>query len=261
VRKRYRILLVVLLVAVVGGLAWQVLRPREPVYKGKSLSYWLGKACVFLDGEWDGEAEDAVRQIGTNAIPTLLQMLRAKDSALTGKLLDLAEKQPFLTIRHTSAYQRNAQAARAFLILEASAKEAVPALIEIYDQNISEMSQLNTASALGSIGPAAKSAVPSLLRGMNSPDEDVRSLSIQALGEIHAEPALVVPVLVKSLQDTKSGIKCDAAEALGEFGAEAKVVAPVLLQLLTDPDSSVRDAATNALKVIDPEAAIKAGVN
>jgi hypothetical protein len=71
-RKRFRSLLAVLLVAVVGGLAWQVTRPREPVYQGKPLSYWLVRPA--RDPNFN-----ALRALGTNAIPTLLQMLRAKD--------------------------------------------------------------------------------------------------------------------------------------------------------------------------------------
>jgi hypothetical protein len=37
------ILVAVLLVVVFGVLAWEVLRPHEPVYQGKSLSIWLAE--------------------------------------------------------------------------------------------------------------------------------------------------------------------------------------------------------------------------
>src|SRR4051794_29446211 len=104
-------------------------RVREPVYHGKPLTFWLGAFSLrpgfsLAVPEEMLSSEEAVRHIGTNAIPTLLQGLRANDSALTRKLLDLVESQHFIKIRRTPAYQRNAQAAAAFEILGASAKEA-----------------------------------------------------------------------------------------------------------------------------------------
>src|SRR4051812_21119456 len=151
-RKRFRIILAIVIAALVGGAVWQVVRPRqrEPVYQGKPLSFWLGAPYSNRDYRvTTREVEEALSQIGTNAIPTLLQSLRAKDSALTSKILDLAEKQRFITIRHTPAWQQNGEAAIGFQILGASAKEAVPALIEIYNQNISGSSRVQTAYALG----------------------------------------------------------------------------------------------------------------
>ena len=40
-RKRSRALLAVLIAAILGGVAWEVLRESEPVFKGKPLSYWV----------------------------------------------------------------------------------------------------------------------------------------------------------------------------------------------------------------------------
>ncbi len=39
--KKRGIQLAVLVVALLGGLVWLVLRPREPVYQGQPLSAWL----------------------------------------------------------------------------------------------------------------------------------------------------------------------------------------------------------------------------
>jgi len=41
VGKKKRILFAVLVLAVLGFLAWEVFRGREPVYQGKTLSEWL----------------------------------------------------------------------------------------------------------------------------------------------------------------------------------------------------------------------------
>jgi HEAT repeat protein len=236
-------------------------RPREPVYKGRPLSVWLEDYDFSPVVGVTHEADDAVRHIGTNAIPALLRLLRRSDPPpWKRELLDLADKLDLIKSQHVSAWALNWRAASAFKVLGSEGRDGVPALIEIYNQNVSEWSRVYTVIALGGIGPAAKQAVPSLLQGMNSTDYPLHFACMRVLGQIHAEPTLVVPVLAKSLQDSDAKHRVTVAQALGNFGAEAKVVAPVLLQLLTDPDSSVRDAATNALKAIDPEAAAKAGV-
>jgi hypothetical protein len=54
------------------------------VYQGKRLSGWLRE--YRSRGDVDG-AVQAVQQIGTNAIPTLLKMLCAKDSTLLAELV------------------------------------------------------------------------------------------------------------------------------------------------------------------------------
>ncbi|MDB6112063.1 MAG: repeat protein [Pedosphaera sp.] len=251
-RKRSRILLVVLLVAGLGGRAWQVLRPREPNYQGKPLSYWLGKSV--------GMGAAAVRQTGTNAIPTLLRMLRARDSAFFLRLVALAQRQHVVKIEYTTAAERHRQAMLGFLFLNDGAKEAVPALMEIYEHGVSMSSRADTALALGFVGPVASPAVPLLLPGVNHTNHSIRMASIQALGGIHAEPALVVPVLLKLLGKGDPEVRTKAAEGLRQFGTDAKIAAPILLPFLNDPDLSVRTEATNVLKRIDPDAAAKAGV-
>ena len=105
------IALAVLFVALVGVIVWQVAQPAdEPIYKGKPLSGWL-KAYVNNAKSSDDpqllKVNEAVRQAGTNAIPTLLRLLRAKDSALKLKLMDLAEIQHIIKIRFTPAEELN----------------------------------------------------------------------------------------------------------------------------------------------------------
>src|SRR5205823_6495064 len=97
--KRLCIVFAIPLVAILGLFACQMLQPHEPpeqVYQGRPLSVWLRGFTddKIMDSDQDRDRTyKAVRQIGTNAIPTLLQMLGAKDSALKLKLIALAKKQ------------------------------------------------------------------------------------------------------------------------------------------------------------------------
>ncbi len=128
------------------------------------------------------------------------------------------------------------------------AAPAVPDLISILDRE-DDTSEL-AARALGRIGPAAKQAIPSLLRGARNDGSRIR-----ALGGIHQEPELVVPALTNCLSealplDVYTRIYC--AEALGQFGTNATPAVPFLIKVLGDPNSNVRRAASNALQQISP---------
>ncbi|HXD01004.1 MAG TPA: HEAT repeat domain-containing protein [Verrucomicrobiae bacterium] len=205
--------------------------------------------------------DDALRHIGTNAIPTLLQMLRAKDSPLKTKFIELLGRETSARIKITPAVDKDYEARVAFQALGADASNAVPLLLQIYAEKISLDSQCQTIGALGGIGPAAKSAIPTLLRALNPTNEmEVRHHSVLALGKIHSEPASVVPELVKLLHDSDAQLRRYDAEALGEFGTNAKSAIPDLTIMLNDGYSHARYMATNALKQIDPEAAAKAGI-
>jgi HEAT repeat protein len=261
--KRLRIIFVVLIAAVVCGVVWQVSRARGPVYQGKRLSVWLknydpNPVTPFATR---AEADEAVRQIGTNAIPMLLRLLQANDPPWKLKVFALLDKQRFIKINPFHASKLNWEAMSAFGALGPGAADAVPALIEIFERNISKQSRSAAAGALGAIGPAAKSAIPVLLKGMTNSDINLRANLLYALGRIRSAPELVVPVLCDSLKDKRSFVSVCAVQALGDFGAGAKPAIPALVKLLQDQNSDIRANATNALKKIDPEAAAKAGVN
>ncbi len=194
--KWVHIALAVWLATLAGLITWEVLRLREPVYHGKRLSVWLNAYRMHgLAGveTWQvrveqQEADEAVRHAGTNALPTLLRMLRAKDSALKVKFMELAERQHVIKIRHTPAEELNYRACWAFKVLRAKAQSAVPSLIEIANQDISHGPQCYAIAALGAIGPPAQEAIPRLLGWATNADSMVRYYAVNALAGIRAEP-------------------------------------------------------------------------
>jgi len=96
-RNRYRILLAVWALLLLGLIAWPVLRRREPVYQGKQVSVWLvqyAQNIGFLPGlpgpenpQLEKEAETAIGHIGTNAVPIYLRMIRSGESPLARVLM------------------------------------------------------------------------------------------------------------------------------------------------------------------------------
>jgi hypothetical protein len=235
------------------------------------LRTWLREARGQSNRQTRGRADAAVRHIGTNAIPTLLEMLRQKDSPLTSKLIPwwgrhIAEM-PHLPslIRFPPWYRNQAQilnseAERGFEILGTNAQQTVTALMEVYEQNISPSSQLYAHGSLSAIAVAAPGTVPSFLRWAADTNQSVRLLAVSALSQGRHEPSLVVPALSKCLSDTNNDVRAFAAQGLGWYGAEARQAVPALVPLLSDPCVPARRAAINALQKIDPEAAAKAGV-
>jgi len=283
-RKLVQVSLALLLIGVAGVVAFQLLCPRErePAYQGKALRVWL-QEWFFVVGRDEQvmqtreRAEDAVRHIGTNAIPTLLEMLRKQDSPTLIKMSDL-----WMRYVHTNrrvrawagpwlmpAWFKNqalyvgAEGALGFKMLGPDAWPAVPALTELCEHYNSTNPlrnpdhQMGVLHALIWIGPAA---TPSFLRWAASSNLADRKCGVIGLGTVRPESSVAVPLLSTSLSDTNPDIRWMAAASLGNYGSEARQAVPALVQLLHDPSGVVRCSTTEALKKIDPEAATKAGV-
>ncbi|MGA2245726.1 MAG: hypothetical protein ABSH48_12060 [Verrucomicrobiota bacterium] len=235
----------------------------EPEYQDRPLSYWVVQLADSDSQAERDQAALAVRSIGTNAIPVLLQMLGTPESPFRTKFLAWRRGwyRPFGF--HIWQPPNNLGRAQAgFRQLGSSAAPAVPDLLKIRDENRSREFLDHTAAILGNIGPDAKAAVPSLLRAAVSTNRAEHSLDFEALGKIHAEPGLAVPVLVQVISNSPAD-RYYAVAAAGQFGSDAKAAVPILVALLGDPSiSSVsprgtgyvsdRENIERALQKIDP---------
>jgi tetratricopeptide (TPR) repeat protein len=160
-------LIVLFLALAVGGVMWLALPPREPSYQGKTLSEWLSPYIVidYAPGEEPTKAQedqcrDAIRHMGTNAIPLLLRMLKAKDSPAKIKIAELLDRQDFIRIPFSSADYQNRKAEIGFNLLGDIATNAAPALIDIYLHPPSPDSQEIANQVLMSLYPAPCVATP-----------------------------------------------------------------------------------------------------
>jgi HEAT repeat protein len=289
------------LVAVAVAVAWPW-SSGEPFYNGKQLSFWLQayglpggrRLSQPAAGPSQAEADEAVRGIGTNAIPELLRMLVYRRSPLLAPLLQAAEMLHFRQARNTIEYERNHEALGGLRALGEKAAGATPELIKLYDSHPDAFSRQFIVMALGIIGSNAKEGVPVVLRATTNASPVVRIDATAALGYIRADPARVVPVLILCLRDTNVDVRRNAISSLEQFGQEAKSATPALLQLLRDekydpaaaprpakyrsgpisvemgppatrggpfgPPFDLGGAAAAALWEIDPDAAAKAGL-
>jgi hypothetical protein len=134
--------LTVVLVAIT--LWWK----REPRYQGRPLSDWLTDLCapgptimpkvsyfippppfqVNTGTPQGAKAEEALREIGTNAFPTLLAMLRRTNSTVDLWVDTKLKKQPLVTTRFATADEANLLSLYALRILSTN---ALPALNDV----------------------------------------------------------------------------------------------------------------------------------
>ena len=121
---RRRLALAVVGVACVVILAFVLTRQREPPVDGHPISYWMDK----LGGSASERvaASNAFRKLGTNAVPWLVEQLKAKDSKVDIWLQSLAAKQSLIRFNWRSAQERRESAKYGFEIIPDLAQDAVP---------------------------------------------------------------------------------------------------------------------------------------
>ncbi|HEY1377138.1 MAG TPA: HEAT repeat domain-containing protein [Gemmataceae bacterium] len=108
------------------------------------------------------------------------------------------------------------------------------------------MVRSRAATALGRLGPAARSELTDLLGLARDAAADVRRAVAEAVAGIDRQPTTVAAVR-GLLADADAGVRRAAAEALGHFGQPARAVARDLVRAQDDPDPDVGRAATQAL--------------
>lgn len=253
--------------------AVQVAQGKEPYYDGKPLSDWLLARP-------DVEQQNAISQMGTNAIPTLLEILGATERTAkrVAARLDNKGLQQFVSTDDFKIEEFQAYAIRGFAILGTNAEPAIPQMVKLLKN---ENTSFNAAQALAVVGPKGFAA---LTNSMSSPTRDssmlalaekddsdpktVTQLLINALNdespEIRAnaadslrdrDPAMAIPALTKALDDKSSSVRWWAASALGSYGVAAKGASEKIFAIYTNaPDQLIFEA----LGKVDPEMAGKA---
>jgi hypothetical protein len=214
----------------------------EPIYDGKTLSEWL----VTKSGH---PSEDAIRQIGTNGIPTLIDILGIRDKntkAVLAKLKSEELKQEF-TNKSANLEDLRSLAVDGFAILGTNAESAVPQLTKMFNRRDETLFQ--TIRALTKVGPKGMYV---LTNSMNNSDERVRNNLIWVLGEEGGNGPAITQILVDGLKDSNFANRGNAAEFLA--GKDPDVAIPALIPMLDDTGYYPRARAAIALGRFGPSA-------
>ena len=258
--KPLRNVFVVVLATVLVPTFWFAWSTREPAYQGRTLTAWLrdiepnNPAAVGRGVQ----AQQAVRQIGSNAIPRLLQLLRAHDTKLKTDIVTWLQDQSGKYLGDSQASARWLMAARGFRALGKEGESAVPELRKIILgpdlesipyaidalegigspqgvpilletlESASPSARLAAITSLANHRGRATTAVPDLVKVLATRDFSVRAQAVRALGEIAAQPELTVPALIRCLSDTNGNVRAAAARSLGAFGTNAISALPAL---------------------------------
>ena len=134
--RRHYIALAAMLVMLAGVAVWQGLREREPVYQGKRLSFWL-ESLYKAKGNQDevDRAEQPIRNIGTNALPVLIERLHAQDSRMKQLVMKWARKQKLVHFHFTLDRVRRDEAIGGYAALGPMARGQIPRLSDTLVHN------------------------------------------------------------------------------------------------------------------------------
>ena len=127
-RRRY-ILIVGYSTATILAAALTLTLPREPSWNGYPLRSWLqsgyGSGMTHGDSDQD-EADEAIRHIGTEALPILIRELGATDSPIRWRLFQFCQNHSVPWFRHEYPDERRSRAVAAFQALRGLAAPALP---------------------------------------------------------------------------------------------------------------------------------------
>jgi HEAT repeat protein len=286
VRKHRKLVTALVGFAAAALLIALLARDRQPTYQGQRLSALLEIYGSHPDDpQVAANAENALRHIGTNAIPFLLQWISYEPSPLRTKLDSLIEKVPdrWRPRWMDSPGSRSFDAAVAFAVLGAAGSNAIPhltkqavtatneqgtqratiALSGIGPQALPALLEMTTNShtmiryfaiaAISTLGQSASPALPRLIKSLDDPQVEVSCCAADALGRLALDPATSIPALTNLLTNADPARRAYAARGLGGFAQAARPAARHLQNALLDPDGWPQDEARRALDAIAPE--------
>jgi HEAT repeat protein len=270
-----------LMAAALAGFAWLVLRPHEPMYHGKPLSYWLQDA--YQRGAYQIEAsnttaEKAIHELGANSVPYLIRLASTRYDSAPRRLLEAFAREPNLATLHLPRQEYKLQMSIwGFRLLGPQAKDAVPALIRLLTDK-DGWTRMDAAACLARIGPEAESAVPALLAGLQATNinrqayQNLRYWSLFALGEMGSRARSAVPQLETMTNDVAARLALikirqqprqpfleqlkdmsdpetwrQTAWLVGSLGTNAEPAIPLLLDVVAQSNLNFRATALGVL--------------
>ena len=272
--KRTRWLLGLAGVIILTALVARVIRPSEPTYQGRTLSEWLR---VYREGpDRREQASMAVRQIGTNAFPFLLDWI-AHDRPVSqlrnvvGHLLELVpwRLRPAKWVDWASnepGPSRPDLAELGLQILGDQARTLLPELTRLArDPASSWGTSVHAIRCMNYIGKAAVPYLSAQLADTNAPYRGNVILLMCGLPTVCSNLDVFLPPLIRCLDDPdptvrrstfegldfmahRPGAVIPFLETLGEYGSQARPAIPVLLPLAARWQVDFRDPNLNDFK-------------
>jgi hypothetical protein len=261
--KRHKILLLTsgLIVTLV---CWAFVRSdSEPSFGGKPLSKWAMKYGFnpTPQGE-DKEAVAAIRHIGTNAIPTLLEWVQyqpTKRNPSLPKMLQymrlLTSSTPFRPKKNEERIPYQYLAPSVFDVLGPQAKGAIPKLNQLMNSHNDPMVIRQAAFSLGFLGKHLGNEVsPLLIAALTNQQSCVRLAALGGIRFMGTNAIPVLPVLTQTLNDNDEKVARWAIMTLGKLKIQPEIAVPALIASMKDSRVNVRGPAAAYLAMFGTDA-------
>jgi HEAT repeat protein len=195
---------------------------NEPSYNGRTLTEWTRDIDPHLAVMVGHEPPEwtAIRQMGTNAIPTLLKWMADKDPPEPQK--------PNLAPCYNHVQSERAELA--FWILGETGRLAIPELTQLALTTKNPERVEMCVHALAHIGPAS---MPSFIKILENGTYRARFSAMEWLPAVHADYSPAMPALIKCLTDKDESLGFRAAQTLSEAPIPESILVPALTNALT----------------------------
>ena len=264
--KRRKWVLAMAVVAVATTLIALLTRSNEPTCQGKTLTKWVEIYGQEIDSAVQGspvrhEGADAIRTIGTNALPFLVEWTSfdAPDSSVRYSAARFLFRSGLFArdgavakwCRFEREIDRAMSAARAFAPLGRQAEPAIPELLHQLNAPNGGQSTDWALFALANIGGAAIPALQAHLADTNAPRR-AKVAHLFACFPVLATNESTVLVLIACANDADLQTRGKSAMALAQvaqqFTPNPELTVPALLSCLQDSSNrATRAAVANAL--------------
>lgn len=253
---------------IVIAAGWATIRkPSEPSYQGRLLGSWL-QDLRSESPETRAVAAVAIRQIGTNAIPTLLATIRIPEAKLEERVSLMVERLfPGVLTEIPDPGEHLYRALAGFEVLGPIANPAIPeldrmlslsnspekfawALGSLGEEGIGRLVVALTndqkhikLAAINALGSWASNAttVAALVRQLDDPDFSIRLATAVSIERNESTmDHLMVPALTKGLEDSSEEVRMQCARSLGRIGPKAAIAVPLLTKLQEESSLNFR---------------------
>jgi hypothetical protein len=256
VRKRLMISvgMVVAAVSVLLAVAFWP-QPKEPEYQGVKLSEWLA-----MQEKLPAESAEAVRAIGTNAVPFLVRWADYRVPAWKPAVWKFAAGRPVLLRTIRSSYLRpslkypdptelSRLACIGFVILGEDAKVAIPKLEVIARTSTNSYTTRWAMTSLSFLGPDAVKPIANLATSDTlTVDRRVRAITaIENMGYLGTNAMPCVAALAQCAAETDGTITTPAIMSLGVLARAEPLVARSLNWTNAAPDPALRLCALRGM--------------
>jgi hypothetical protein len=229
-RKRRTLLIAAACLGLALTLAALLPHDDEPRYNGRPLSKWLQVYCENARNQnfpQASEAEQAIRAIGTNALPFLLKWIRQQPPSwhrtAHRRLPEyLSDNAPVSLLIDGPGYERANEVMVAFALLGTNAAPAIPDLVAL-------MKDTNKVDrAVGALSGVGAPALPHMLAALANTNQTGRSMILFYIRDMARKVGTnaFLPPLKAALQDPDPEVRGMASGVLHYLAHESPTNAP-----------------------------------